>query len=91
MTYPNNLGGVIMFSGFNFDFTPMDNEKQKIPILAINGLSDETVIIRHVRNSFYNFKKLKFNFKLIEETGLFHCFSKSGLQKANDLLVNKKI
>ena len=80
-----------MFSGFNFDFTPMDNEKEKIPILAVNGINDETVIIRHARNSFYNLKKLKFNFKLIEETGLYHSFSKSALKRANDLLVNKKI
>ena len=91
MTYPDSLGGVIMFSGFNFDFTPMDNDKQKIPILSVNGKSDETVIIRHARNSFYNFKKLKFNLKLIEETGLYHSFSKSALSKANELLINKKI
>ena len=90
MTYKENLGGVIMFSGFNFDFTPIDPEKSKIPLLAINGLRDETVIIRHARNSFFSLKKNKFNINLVEETGLYHAFSKSGLRAGNDLLVDKK-
>jgi len=89
MSYKENLGGVIMFSGFNFDFTPIDSEKSKIPVLAVNGLSDETVIIRHARNSFYRLKKNKFNLNLVEETGLYHAFSKSGLRAANDLLRDK--
>ena len=91
MTYKENLGGVIMFSGFNFDFTPIDQEKANIPILAINGLNDETVIIRHARNSYLGLKKNKFNLKFIEETGLYHFFSKSGLKSANDLLSIKKL
>jgi len=91
MTYKENLAGVIMFSGFMYDFMPIDGEKAKIPILAINGLSDETVLIRHARNSFFNFKKNKFNLKLVEETGLYHSFSKSGLKAANELLVDKKL
>ncbi len=79
-----------MFSGFNFDFTPVDNEKVEVPVLAVNGLSDETVVIRHARNSFFRLKKNKFNLNLIEETGLYHAFSKSGLKAANDLLLDKK-
>lgn len=79
-----------MFAGFNFDFTPIDAEKAKIPVLAVNGISDETVIIRHARNSFYALKKNKFNLNFVEETGLYHAFSKSGLKAANDLLLDKK-
>lgn len=90
MTYKENIAGVIMFAGFNFDFTPIDKEKAKIPVLAINGLSDETVIIRHARNTFYSLKRNKFNINLVEETGLYHAFSKSGLKAANDLLQEKK-
>ena len=90
MTYKEKLGGVIMFSGFSFDFSPLDNEKANIPVLAVNGLSDETVIIRHARNSFNRLKKNKFNLNLVEETGLYHAFSKSGLKAANDLLLDKK-
>jgi len=89
MTYKENLGGVIMFSGFNFDFTPIDSEKYKIPILAVNGKEDETIIIRHAVNSFYAFKKNKFNLNLKDEVGLYHSFSKSGLKAANSLLLDK--
>lgn len=90
ITYKENLAGVIMFSGFVFDFTPIDNEKTKVPILAINGVCDEAIIIRHARNSFQKLIKNKFNLKFIEEQGLYHFFSKSGLKSANDLLLDKK-
>lgn len=91
MTYKENLGGVIAFSGFNFDFTPLDSEKKDIPVLAINGIKDEIVLIRHARSSYQSFIKHKFNLKLIEEPGLYHYFSTGGLNLANKLLQNKNL
>ena len=86
MTCKEKLGGGVAFSGFNFDFTPLDEEKKQIPILCVNGIDDEVVILRHVRNSFSNMKKLGFNLQTVEEPGLRHFFTKSGLKYANSIL-----
>lgn len=89
LTYKENLGGCISLSGFNFNFTPLDTEKRNVKILSINGISDEVVLLKHARNSYENMIKLGFNIKFIEEPGLFHFFSKTGLGHANSLLKNK--
>ena len=86
MTCKNLLGGCISFCGFNFDFTPLDEEKKAIPIMAVNGVNDQYVILRHARNSFSNMKKLGFNITCVEEPGLGHAFTKSGLKLANSIL-----
>jgi predicted esterase len=89
MTYEKNLGGCISLSGFNFNFTPLDMEKKTIPILSINGIKDEVVLIKHARNSYANLTNLGFNIKFIEEPGLYHFFTKTGLHHSNNLLLNK--
>jgi predicted esterase len=91
MTYQDNLAAVFCLNGFNFPFTPLDGDKKKIPILAINGQDDEVVISRHARESYSCFKKHGFMFKYIEEPGLYHYFTKTGLGQANNLLINKLI
>lgn len=91
LTYSKaNIGGCIAFSGFNFDFTPLDPEKKEIPILCINGDKDEVVITRHAKNSYDSLIKLGFNINYIQEPGLAHFFTKSGLIKANNLLTRIK-
>ena len=89
LTYQQNLGGCVALSGFNFDFTPLDVEKKNVKILCVNGVRDEVVLLRHARNSYENLIKLGFNIKFIEEPGLFHFFSKTGLGHADKLLRDK--
>lgn len=89
LTCGNKLGGIISFAGFSFDFSPLDPSKRDMPILAVNGTKDEVVIIRHARQSFMNLNKKQFNLKFIEEPGLYHNFSESGLKIANNLMLNK--
>jgi len=91
LTYQKNLGGCVTFSGFNFDFTPLDVEKKNVKILCVNGVRDEVVLLRHARNSYENLIKLGFNIKCIEEPGLFHFFSKTGLGHADKLLKDKNL
>jgi predicted esterase len=91
MSYPDNLGGVFCFNGFNFTFTPVDKEKKSIPIVAVNGKDDEVVIPRHARESYSVFKKHDFKLTYVEEPGLYHAFTKSGLSLANSMLENKLI
>jgi predicted esterase len=91
LTFKDNLGGCIALSGFNFDFTPLDFEKKNVKFLMINGTRDEVVLIKHARNSYENMIKLGFNIKFIEEPGLFHFFSKTGLSHADNLLRNKSL
>ena len=88
-TSKEKLGGCISFSGFNFDFTPIDDEKKKIPILCVNGKNDEVVIIKHARNSYSNFKNLGFNIIFLEEPGLKHSFTRTSLREANKLLMSQ--
>jgi predicted esterase len=90
LTYENLLGGVFCFNGFSFPFMPFDKEKKAMPVLAVNGKEDEVVIARHARESFSHFKKHGFNFNYVEEPGLYHYFTKSGLGLANSLLSNEK-
>jgi predicted esterase len=85
MTCEHKIGGTVAFSGFNFDFTPLDLEKKKVPIICINGSLDEVVIIKHARQSYSKFIKLGFNINFIEEPGLWHHFTKTGLRNANNL------
>jgi len=89
LTYKENIGGCIAFSGFNFDFTPLDVEKKNVKFLMINGTRDEVVLLKHARNSYENMIKLGFNINYIEEPGLFHFFSKTGLGHADKLLRHK--
>ncbi len=86
LTLEEELGGVISFNGFKFDFTPVDKKKERLKILAINGMLDDTVIVREARRSFSVIKKHFKDIKFIEEVGLYHTFSKSGIEKANMLL-----
>jgi predicted esterase len=91
MTYHANLGGVFCFNGFCFRFTPIDKEKKNIPILAVNGKDDEVVISRHAKESYSGFKKHNFKFNYIEEPGLCHYFTKSGLGLANTMISNRLV
>ncbi len=86
LSYKENLGGIISFSGFKFDFSPIDLEKKKIPILACNGQNDDIVIVRQVKESFQPLINLDFNLKLVLENGLHHAFSKTSLQYASEFL-----
>jgi len=86
LSYEHELGGVIALNGFKFDFTPIDSKKSNLKIVAVNGLSDEVVLIKEVRQSFFTLKKTFNNFKLIEEVDLYHNFTKNGIDKANMLL-----
>jgi predicted esterase len=86
LTCKEKLGGCVAFSGFNFEFTPLDYEKKIVPILCVNGVRDEVVIIKHARNSYSNLINLGFNLEFIEEPGLKHSFTKTGLRNANKLL-----
>lgn len=86
LTSKHILGGCVAFSGFNFEFTPLDTDKKSIPILAVNGTKDEVVLIKHARNSYSNLINLGFNIQFIEEPGLRHAFTKTGLRNANKLL-----
>lgn len=89
LTYDKNIAGIIALNAFNFDFAPLDSKtKGNVPILTINGLKDETVLIKQARKSYLNLKKLKFNLKTVEEAGLYHSFSKDGLKQANEFLLN---
>jgi predicted esterase len=85
-TCKEKIGGCISFCGFNFDFTPLDVTKKDLKVLCVNGQNDEVVLIRHARNSFQNMLKLGYNLKYIEEPGLYHFFSKTGLGHANSFL-----
>jgi phospholipase/carboxylesterase len=86
LTSKHILGGCVAFSGFNFEFTPLDTDKKSVPILAVNGIRDEVVLIKHARNSYSNLINLGFNLQFIEEPGLKHAFTKTGLRNANKLL-----
>ena len=86
LTCKDQIGGCVAFSGFNFDFTPLDIEKKKVPILCVNGAKDEVVIVKHAKNSYSNLIKLGFNIEFIDEPGLKHSFTKTGLRNAGKLL-----
>lgn len=90
LTFNESLGGCLSFNGFNFDFTPIDETKKKMPILLVNGINDEYVIIRHARDSYLNMKKLGFNLTIFEEAGLGHGFTITGLSYANKILSKMK-
>jgi predicted esterase len=89
LTYTENLGGIISFAGFKFDFTQIDEDKKYLPILSCNGEKDDVVIIKHVKASFQSLINLNFNLKFVIERGLYHSFSETSLNYAKDFLNNQ--
>lgn len=89
LSYPETIGGVVSFAGFRFDFSPIDQDRIGLPIIACNGLNDDIVMVNHAKNSFQGLINLGFNVKLIVENGMYHAFSRTSLEYATEFLAEQ--